>query len=122
MNLRAIEPIRAARIDDAPDGYRAERLRAQAQTQTPADRVARPQAPPFAHCLKNAIQAYHDQLAALDAHSLATHQALRDEQTAQQVRAEAANDLGTIQGLLPLQPYRFSVGLPLILPHRTSGR
>ena len=118
MSLRAIEPIGAARIDNVVDGYRAERLRAQAQ----ADRAARPQAPPFADCLKHAIQAFHDQLARLDARSLAANQALRNEQTAQQVRAEAANDLGTIQGLLPLQPYRFSAGLPPALPHRTLDR
>lgn len=69
-----------------------------------------------AHCLKLAIQAFHDQQARLDAHAIAVNRALRDEQTALQARADAANDLGTIQGLLPQQPYRFVVGVPPMLP------
>lgn len=69
-----------------------------------------------AHCLKLAVQAFHDQQARLDAHAIAVNRALRDEQTALQVRADAANDLGTIQGLLPQLPYRFVVGVPPMLP------
>lgn len=69
-----------------------------------------------AHCLKNAIQAYHDQQARLDARSVAANRKLRDEQTALQARADAAHDLGTIQGLLPYQAYRFSAGVAAVLP------
>lgn len=69
-----------------------------------------------AHCLRAAIQAFHDQQARLEARSIALNRAERDEQTERQARADAANDLGTIQGLLPLQPYRFAAGVPLILP------
>ncbi|HCQ48440.1 MAG TPA: hypothetical protein DIW53_17460 [Achromobacter sp.] len=69
-----------------------------------------------AHCLKNAIQAYHDQQARLDARSVAANRQLRDEQTALQARADAAHDLGTIQGLLPYQAYRFSAGVMAVLP------
>ena len=69
-----------------------------------------------AHCLKLAIQAFHDQQARLDTHAIAVNRALRDEQTALQARADAANDLGTIQGLLPQLPYRFVVGVPPMLP------
>ncbi|MFY0478512.1 hypothetical protein [Achromobacter marplatensis] len=114
MNLHSIAPTGAARINGVPDSDRAGRLRAQAHT----DRAASP----FAHCLKHAVQAFHDQQARLDAHSIAVNQAQRDEQTVLEARAEAANDLGTIQGLLPLQPYRFAVGPPPLLPQRTFGR
>ncbi|MDX3984823.1 MAG: hypothetical protein QHC88_06165 [Achromobacter sp.] len=69
-----------------------------------------------AHCLKNAIQAYHDQQARLDARSVAANRQLRDEQTALQARADAAHDLGTIQGLLPYQAYRFAAGVMAVLP------
>lgn len=157
MNARAIDPMGTARIDDVRDPYRAERLRAQMR----ADRVTRPQAPPFsriqaarppavptaaapqkpaivrqddrdqsvnplrdqyaAHCLMNAIEAFHDQQARLEAQALAGNQALKDEQVEQQARAEAANDLGTIQGLLPLQPYRFVVGVPPIMVQQVAA-
>lgn len=69
-----------------------------------------------AHCLKNAIQAYHDQQARLDARSVAANRKLRDEQTALQARADAAHDLGTIQGLLPYQAYRCAAGVMAVLP------
>ena len=157
MNARAIDPMGTARIDDVRDPYRAERLR----TQMRADRVARPQAPPFAriqaarppavptaaapqqpvivrkddrdqsvnplrdqyaaHCLMHAIEAFHDQQAKLEAQALAGNQALKDEQVEQQARAEAANDLGTIQGLLPLQPYRFVAGVPPIMVQQVAA-
>lgn len=68
-----------------------------------------------AHCLKAAIQAFHDQQARLDARAIELNQAFKDEQTLLQARAEAANDLGTIQGLLPQQPYRYTVGIPPVL-------
>ncbi|SSW70025.1 hypothetical protein [Achromobacter agilis] len=149
--------IEVGQIDDIRDCYRAEPVRAQ----TRADRVARPQVPPFAlipaaahqppaataaptaravrarqngpgdsvnplrdqyaaHCLKNAIQAFHDQQARLDALAAAADRAQQDELAALQARAEAANDLGTIQGLLPLQTYRFAVGIALILPQHAA--
>lgn len=157
MNARAIDPMGTARIDDVRDPYRAERLRAQMR----ADRVARPQAPPFAgiqaarppavptggapqkpvivrkddrdqsvnplrdqyaaHCLMHAIEAFHDQQAKLEAQALAGNQALKDEQVEQQARAEAANDLGTIQGLLPLQPYRVVAGVPPIMVQQVAA-
>lgn len=74
-------------------------------TQMRADRAVPPQ--PFAQVL-----AFHDQQARLEARSIAVNQAERDEQTLLQGRAEAANDLGTIQGLLPLQAYRYAAGVP----------
>lgn len=69
-----------------------------------------------AHCLRNAVQAFRQEQARLLERGLAVSQALKDEQSALQARAQAANDLGTIQGLLPLQPYRVAAGLPAILP------
>lgn len=74
-----------------------------------------------AHCLSNAIQAFHEQQARLDARSVEANKAQRDEQTRLQSRADAANDLGTIQGLLPLQPYRYAVGVPPILPQQIAA-
>ncbi|MNX83319.1 hypothetical protein D3C86_1150790 [compost metagenome] len=74
-----------------------------------------------AHCLMNAIQAFHDQQARLEALALAVNQALKDEQTTLQARAEAANDLGTIQGLLPLQSYRYAIRLPQILSQQLAA-
>ncbi len=145
MNARAVGPIGHARIDDVQDPYRTERLRAQARAtrvapasfarmhaalrpaeadatrhvERPGDGVApldtlRDQY--TAHCLRNAIRAYHDQQARLDADGVAASQAVRRERTAQQARADAANDLGTIQGLLPLQAYRSAAGIAAILP------
>lgn len=156
MSFRTVDPLGPARIDDARDPYRSERLRAQMRS----DRAARPQAPPFAriqaarqpaaatatssrksvsvrndvpavsanplrdqytaHCLMNAILAFHDQQARLDARAIAVNQALRDEQATLQARAEAANDLGTIQGLLPQQPYRYATGVPPILAQQLT--
>ncbi|CAB3684063.1 MAG: hypothetical protein J0I68_03040 [Achromobacter sp.] len=72
-----------------------------------------------AHCLKLAIQAFRDEQARLQARTVAINRAERDAQAALQARAEAANDLGTIQGLLPQLPYRFVAGLPAILPSQT---
>ncbi|MEN5397736.1 hypothetical protein ABE612_09485 [Achromobacter xylosoxidans] len=69
-----------------------------------------------AHCLRNAIQAFHDAQARLLARGIANNQALREEQAALRARADAANDLGTIQGLLPLQAHRIAASLPLLLP------
>ncbi|KAA5923062.1 hypothetical protein F1536_17280 [Achromobacter xylosoxidans] len=69
-----------------------------------------------AHCLRNAIQAFHDAQARLLARGIANNQALREEQAALRARADAANDLGTIQGLLPLQAHRIAAGLSLLLP------
>ncbi|EHK66748.1 hypothetical protein [Achromobacter arsenitoxydans] len=74
-----------------------------------------------AHCLKAAIQAFHDQQARLDARAIEINQAMKAEQTMLQARAEAANDLGTIQGLLRLQPYRYSVGIPPILAQQLTA-
>lgn len=144
MSSRAVDPIGHTRIDTIPDPYRAQHAaRPQAQqfarihaarqavpaaAATPsrqANKTGRDEAGASlnplrdaytAHCLKLAIQAFHDQQARLDAHAIAVNRALRDEQTALQVRAEAANDLGTIQGLLPQLPYRFVVGVPPMLP------
>lgn len=72
-----------------------------------------------AHCLKLAIQAFHDEQARLQARSVAANRAERNAQAALQARAEAANDLGTIPGLLPQLPYRYAAGLPAILPSQT---
>lgn len=69
-----------------------------------------------AHCLRNAIQAFHDAQARLLARGIANNQAVREEQAALRARADAANDLGTIQGLLPLQAHRIAASLPLLLP------
>ena len=118
-----------------------------------ADRLARPQAPPFsrllaarqptqaataaqrphiasqhdagsieplrddytAHCLKLAVQAFHEQQARLDARIAQVNQALKDEQTLLEARAEAANDLGTIDALLLQQAYRYAAGMPAVL-------
>lgn len=143
MSSSAIDPIGHTRIDTVPDPYRAQ-LAARQQAQqfarvqaakqataasaSAAGQFARNKADNAAastdalrdqytaHCLKLAIQAFHDQQAGLDAHAIAVNRALRDEQTALQVRADAANDLGTIQGLLPQLPYRFVVGVPPMLP------
>lgn len=143
MSSSAIDPIGHTRIDTVPDPYRAQ-LAARPQAQQfarvqaakQATAASAPAAGQFAriksddaaastdslrdqytaHCLKLAIQAFHDQQARLDAHAIEVNRALRDEQTALQVRADAANDLGTIQGLLPQLPYRFVVGVPPMLP------
>lgn len=143
MSSSAIDPIGHTRIDTVPDPYRAQhaaRAHAQQFARIHSTRQAAAATPPAtrqssspnadvpgasidplrdqytAHCLKLAVQAFHDQQARLDAHAIAVNRALRDEQTALQVRADAANDLGTIQGLLPQLPYRFVVGVPPMLP------
>lgn len=135
MNVRAIDPMGSARIDDVRDPYRVERVRAETYARvhaalrpqpTPKAVIAKHDTPSVpvnplrdqytAHCLKNAIQAFHAQQARLEALGLAVSRALQDEQTALQARADAANDLGTIQGLLPLQPYRFAVAMPQVIP------
>ncbi len=143
MNSSAIDPIGHTRIDTVPDPYRAQhaaRTQAQQFARIHSTRQAAAATPPAprqssspnadvpdastdplrdqytAHCLKLAIQAFHDQQARLDAHAIAVNRALRDEQTVLQARADEANDLGTIQGLLPQLPYRFVVGVPPLLP------
>jgi uncharacterized protein YukE len=68
-----------------------------------------------AHCLRNAVLAYHAQQARLQERAIAVNRALRDEQAALQARADAANDLGTIQGLMPQQIHRHAVGVPPIV-------
>lgn len=140
MRSLAIDPIGHPRIDTVPDPYRAQhaarpqaqqfaRIQAERQAAAAAAKQSASIKPDAldassdrlrdqytAHCLKLAIQAFHDQQARLDAHAIAVNRALRDEQTALQVRADATNDLGTIQGLLPQLPYRFVVGVPPMLP------
>ncbi|MDH0681437.1 hypothetical protein [Achromobacter animicus] len=68
-----------------------------------------------AHCLKLAVQAFHSQLARLDARTAAANQAVKDEQTRLEARAEAEHDLGTIDALLLLQSYRNAAGIPAVL-------
>ncbi|MFJ3460045.1 hypothetical protein [Achromobacter spanius] len=68
-----------------------------------------------AHCLKLAVQAFHAQLAKLDARTAAANQAVKDEQTRLEARAEAEHDLGTIDALLLLQSYRNAAGIPAVL-------
>lgn len=68
-----------------------------------------------AHCLKLAVQAFHAQLARLDARTAAANQAVKDEQTRLEARAEAEHDLGTIDALLLLQSYRNAAGIPAVL-------
>lgn len=68
-----------------------------------------------AHCLKLAVLAFHEQQARLDARIAQVNQALKDEQTLLEARAEAANDLGTIDALLPQQAYRYATGMPAVL-------
>ncbi|MFY1877813.1 hypothetical protein ACOTF3_17680 [Achromobacter xylosoxidans] len=141
MSAKAIDLMGSVRIDDVRDPYRAERLRAQAWTERAGfarTQVAATAASPqrgagagrpavgvpldrlgdqyTAHCLRNAIQAFHDAQARLLARGIANNQALREEQAALRARADAANDLGTIQGLLPLQAHRIAASLPLLLP------
>lgn len=67
-----------------------------------------------AHCLKLAVQAFHAQLARLDARTAAANQAVNDEQTRLEARAEAEHDLGTINALLLLQSYRNAAGIPAV--------
>lgn len=74
-----------------------------------------------AHCLQLAIKAYHAQQARQEVRALAANKAARDEMTKQQARAEAANDLGTIQGLLPQQAYRYATGVPPIVEEQMSA-
>ncbi len=74
-----------------------------------------------AHCLKNAVLAHQAQQARLRERAIAANQAQRDEQTALQARADAANDLGTIQGLLPQQLYRHAVGVPPIVAQQFTA-
>lgn len=74
-----------------------------------------------AHCLKLAIAAYHAQRARLEARALAVNQALRDEQAMLQARAQAANDLGTIQGLLPQLAYRYAAGVPPVVAQQWAA-
>lgn len=146
MSHCGIDALDAARMGDVRDPYRAERLRVQMQAArgAPAPSFTRPQAerprattPPgvtglaragagasvdplrdqyTAHCVRNAIRAFHEEQARLQARGAAVNQALRDEQTVLQARAGAANDLGTIPALLPLQPYRIAAGQPALLP------
>lgn len=68
-----------------------------------------------AHCLKLAVQAFHEQQARLDARIAQVNQALKDERTLLEGRAEAANDLGTIDALLLQQAYRYAAGVPAAL-------
>ncbi|MDQ8033422.1 MAG: hypothetical protein REJ50_15525 [Bordetella sp.] len=67
-----------------------------------------------AHCLQRAIQAFHEQLARLDARAAEVDHAARDEQSLLQARAAAAQDLGTIEGLSSLQPYRSAAVWPTL--------
>jgi len=67
-----------------------------------------------AHCLKLAVQAFHAQLARLDARTAAANQAVKDEQTRLEARAEAEHNLGTIDALLLLQSYRNAAGIPAV--------
>ncbi|MNQ34275.1 hypothetical protein D3C85_477270 [compost metagenome] len=139
MSLSAIEQRGPVRADEARDPYLAERV----GVHTRADRAARTQSASFerihaarklaaataapapkavtesedtpgapidrlrdqyvAHCLMSAILAF------------------RKEQATLQERADAANDLGTIQGLLPLQPYRIALGDPHIQPQQVAA-
>lgn len=73
------------------------------------------------HCLKLAIEAYHAQQARQEAHALATSRAVKEEIAKQQARAEAANDLGTIQGLLPQQAYRYATGVPPVVAEMSAA-
>ncbi|MBV7501420.1 hypothetical protein [Achromobacter sp. ACM05] len=68
-----------------------------------------------AHCLKLAVQAFHAQLARLDARTAAANQAVKDEQTRLEARADAEHDLGSIDALLLLQSYRNAAGIPAVL-------
>ncbi|WP_343738213.1 hypothetical protein [Achromobacter sp.] len=68
-----------------------------------------------AHCLKLAVQAFHAQLARLDARTAAANQAVKDEQTRLEARADAEHDLGSIDALLLLQSYRNAAGIPALL-------
>jgi len=67
-----------------------------------------------AHCLKLAVQAFHAQLARLDARTAAANQAVKEEQTRLEARAEAEHNLGTIDALLLLQSYRNAAGIPAV--------
>lgn len=114
MTIHAIGPTGSARIDDVLDAYRAERMRAEALAQRRTE--AKTLAPAFAHCLKLAMQVVREQQAALEARSIEVNRAEQKDLTMLQVRAEAANDLGTIQGLTPLQQYRYAAGVPVGVP------
>ncbi|WP_191577403.1 hypothetical protein [Achromobacter insolitus] len=88
--------------------------------QIPADHSLTPSADLLhddytAHCLKLAVQAFHAQLARLDARTAAADQAVKDEQTRIEARADAEHDLGTIDALLLLQSYRNAAGIPAVL-------
>lgn len=115
MSIRAMDPMGPTRLDNVVDAYRAERLRVQGRANARADSARRMTEMPFAHCLKQAADAQLAQQTRLDAQSVAVNRAEIAAQTVLQVRAQAANDLGTIQGLLPLQAYRFVVSPPLDL-------
>ncbi|MDH1521239.1 hypothetical protein [Achromobacter mucicolens] len=73
-----------------------------------------------AHCLKLAIEAYHAQQARQVAHAQAANLAAQEEMSKQQARTNAANDLGTIQGLLPQQAYRYAAGVPPVVAEQMS--
>jgi|GEM_PF-1973605 len=107
MSTRAIDPIGASRLHDVWAAYRAASVKPARESYT-------------AHCVRNAAQAFHAQLDRLNAQSVAENQAQRDAQTALQVRAQAANDLGTIQGVLALQGQRYAVSQPPLRPR--NGR
>ncbi|MBV7482179.1 hypothetical protein [Bordetella sp. BOR01] len=138
MILNAIDQLGRVRIDEGCDPYRAERSRPQTRADLQADRVARTQSAHFAR-----LTAAREQAEATTAsiqkkvnagasarpvnwlrdlyasHRLTSAvQAFLDEQAMLQERADAATDLGTIQGLLPLQPYRFATGNPPIQPQQ----
>lgn len=121
--------LRADRVARTPPTP-FQRIYATRATALPASAAQRPRvpadhnvAPPAellhddytAHCLKLAVQAFHAQLARLDARTAAANQAVKDEQTRREARAEAEHDLGTIDALLLLQSYRNAAGIPAVL-------
>ncbi|MCD0502112.1 hypothetical protein [Bordetella petrii] len=135
MSLSILDPIGHLHSGDIRAAYRAERPQAPPQT----ERVAGSRPALFARLADGQPAAVSTRKTVptqpgdsvrtgewlRDLH--ATHrlnsavQAFIDEQAMLQARAHAANDLGTIQGLLPLQPYRFAMGNPPLQPQQLAA-
>lgn len=149
MSISAIDRIAPASIDAVRDPYRAERVRAEMRASTQAARAesarfervqaaraeaaradavraraatAAPAGKPLAIVAgdpANGVDRLREQFSSDRLRSAV--QAFHDEQAELQARATAANDLGTIEGLLPLQPYRVAMGNPPVQPQQLAA-
>lgn len=135
MSRNAIDSLDAVRIDAVHNPYLAERVRGQSRVDL--DRLERARAyasvqaeqaasaPAPQASLQNLIDPnvnlnqFRDKYAE---HNLSSAiEAFHKEQAALQARADAEHDLGTIQGVLPLQPYRIAVAAPPVVAQQIAA-